>query len=56
MPKLPRWTAIEAERALLGAGFEMLRSKRSYRSYGNDGLRVTVPFHSGATLRPKIIR
>jgi predicted RNA binding protein YcfA (HicA-like mRNA interferase family) len=34
MPKLPRWTAIEAERALLDVGFELLRSKESHRNYG----------------------
>jgi predicted RNA binding protein YcfA (HicA-like mRNA interferase family) len=56
MPKLPRWTAIEAERALLGAGFELLRPKGSHRIYGKGVLRVTVPFHSGAVLHPKIIK
>ena len=56
MPKLPRWTAIEAERALLGVGFELLRSKGSHRIYGKGILRVTVPFHSGAVLHPKIIK
>jgi predicted RNA binding protein YcfA (HicA-like mRNA interferase family) len=56
MPKLPRWTAVEAERALLAAGFEFLRSKGSHRIYGKGVLRVTVPFHRGAVLHPKIIR
>jgi predicted RNA binding protein YcfA (HicA-like mRNA interferase family) len=56
MPKSPRWTAIEAERALLAAGFELLRLKGSHRIYGKGVLRVTVPFHSGAILHPKIIK
>jgi predicted RNA binding protein YcfA (HicA-like mRNA interferase family) len=56
MPKLPRWTAAEAERALLGAGFELLRSKGSHRIYGKGILRVTIPFHRGAALHPKIIK
>lgn len=56
MPKAPRWTAAEAERALLGSGFELLRSKGSHRIYGKGMLRVTVPFHSGAVLHPKIIK
>jgi predicted RNA binding protein YcfA (HicA-like mRNA interferase family) len=56
MSKQPRWTAIEAERALLEAGFEQLRSKGSHRIYGKGSLRVTVPFHSGETLHPKIIK
>lgn len=54
MSKLPRWTAIEAECALLSAGFELLRSKGSHRIYGKAALRVTVPFPSGAVLHPKI--
>jgi len=56
MPRLPRWTAVESERALLAAGFDLLRSKGSHRIYGKAGLRVTVPFHSGAVLHPKIIK
>jgi predicted RNA binding protein YcfA (HicA-like mRNA interferase family) len=56
MPKLPRLTAVEAERALLSAAFELLRSKGSHRIYGKAGLRVTVPFHSGAVLHPKIVK
>jgi predicted RNA binding protein YcfA (HicA-like mRNA interferase family) len=56
MPKPPRWTAIEAERALFAAGFGLLRSKGSHRIYGKGDLRVTVPFHSGAVLHPKIIK
>ncbi len=56
MPKLPRWTAGDAERTLLAAGFELLRSKGSHRIYGKRHLRVTVPFHGGAILHPKIIK
>ena len=56
MPKLPRWTAAEAERALLNAGFDHLRSKGSHRIYGKQSLRVTVPFHGAAVLHPKIIK
>ena len=56
MPRIPRWTAIEAERALLSAGFELLRSKGSHRIYGKGGQRVTVPFHAGKDLHPKIVK
>ena len=56
MPKLPRWTANDAERTLLRAGFEHLRSKGSHRIYGKGDFRVTVPFHSGATLHPRIVK
>jgi predicted RNA binding protein YcfA (HicA-like mRNA interferase family) len=56
MPRLPRWTAIDAERVWLAVGFEFLRSKGSHRIYGKGSLRVTVPFHSGAVLHPKIVK
>lgn len=56
MPKLPRWTAAEAEKALLLASFEHLRSKGSHRIYGKQKFRVTVPFHGGTILHPKIIK
>ncbi|MCS6954433.1 MAG: type II toxin-antitoxin system HicA family toxin [Bryobacteraceae bacterium] len=56
MPKLPRWTAVEAERALLEAGFLLLRSKGSHRIYLKGNRRVVVPFHSGVVLHPKIIK
>ena len=56
MAKLPRWRATEADRALPAAGFEVLRSKGSHRIYGKGALRVTVPFHSGAALHPKIVK
>ena len=55
MVKLPRWTAPDAERALLRAGFQHLRSKGSHRIYGKKDLRVT-PFHGNATLNPKIVK
>jgi len=56
MPKLPRLTAADAEAMLLKAGFVWLRSKGSHRIYGKGGRRVVVPFHSNATLHPKIVK
>lgn len=56
MPKLPRWAAADAERALFAAEFELLRSKGSHRIYGKRHFRVTVPFHGGAVLHPKITK
>ncbi len=40
---------------MLAAG-EQLRSKGSHRIYGHGSLRVTVPFHGGAILHPKIVK
>ncbi|MEO7143773.1 MAG: type II toxin-antitoxin system HicA family toxin [Bryobacteraceae bacterium] len=56
MPKLPRWTAPEAEKALLAAGFLLLRSKGSHRIYAKGTRRVVIPFHAGAVLHPKIVK
>ncbi len=56
MPKGPRLTAADAEGMLLKAGFAWLRSKGSHRVYGNGGRKVVVPFHSAATLHPKIVK
>ena len=52
----PRWNATEAETELLKAGFSLLRSKGSHRIYGMDELRVTVPFHPGVILHPKVVK
>jgi predicted RNA binding protein YcfA (HicA-like mRNA interferase family) len=46
----------DAERALLRAGFEHIRSKGSHRIFQKGELRVVVPFHSSATLHPKIVK
>lgn len=56
MPKLLRLTAADAEGMLLKAGFVWLRSKGSHRIYAKGGRRVVVPFHSNATLHPKIVK
>ena len=56
MPKLPRMTASEAERMLLKAGFELIRSKGSHRIYQMQNKRVVVPFHSNKLLHPKIVK
>ncbi len=54
--KLPRLTPQKAERMLLKAGFEMLRSKGSHRIYVKEDRRIIVPFHSGKILHPKVVR
>ena len=56
MPKTPRWSAADAERELLQAGFSHLRSKGSHRIYGKGELRIVIPFHGHDTLHPKIVK
>jgi predicted RNA binding protein YcfA (HicA-like mRNA interferase family) len=49
-------TASQAERLLSKAGFILMRSKGSHRIYFKNGVRMVLPFHSGATLHPKIVK
>ena len=56
MPKLPRLTAVEAEKLLLQAGFKLIRSKGSHRIYMKEDKRFVLPFHSGKILHPKIVK
>lgn len=53
MPKIPRLTAQEAEKLLFDAGV-MIGSKGSHRIYFKGNIRVTVPFHAGRVLHPKV--
>ena len=55
--KLPRITAAEAIRALEKAGFSLARQSGSHKIYKNsEGKRVTLPFHSGKILHPKVLK
>jgi len=55
--RLPRITAAVAIRALERAGFFLARQSGSHKIYKNqEGKRVTVPYHSGKILHPKVLR
>ncbi len=55
--KLPRVTADEAIRSLERAGFFLARQSGSHKIYKNEeGTRITIPYHSGKTLHPKILK
>ena len=56
LSKLPRLTAEQAEKMLLKAGFEHVRSKGSHRIYTRGAERFVIPFHSGKILHPKITK
>jgi len=56
LPKLKVLEAKEAERMLLKAGFKLLRSKGSHRIYTRENERIILPFHSGKSLHPKIVK
>jgi len=55
--RLPRVTAGVVIKVLERVGFSLVRQSGSHRIYKNqEGKRVTVPFHSGVILHPKILK
>jgi len=55
--KLPRVTATEVIKALERAGFFLARQSGSHKIYKNDeGKRVTVRYHAGKTIHPKVLQ
>lgn len=57
MPKLPKITAKEVITILEKRGFFCARQSGSHKIYKNKkGKRVTVPFHAGKILHPKILK
>ena len=55
MTKIKEMTPQEAEDALLGAGFETIRSEGGHRMYIKGEQRVVVPFLSDGPLHPKVV-
>lgn len=55
--KLPRLTAKEIIRILERKGFLLARQSGSHKIFRNsEGKRVTVPFHSGKIIHPKVLK
>jgi predicted RNA binding protein YcfA (HicA-like mRNA interferase family) len=55
--KLPRVTADEVIKALEKVGFGISRQSGSHKIYKNaQRRRVTIPYHKGKTLHPKVLR
>ena len=55
-PRLPRVTAAQVIRVLDRRGFSLARQSGSHKIYINEaGNRVTVPFHAGKLLHPKLL-
>ncbi|HSB80164.1 MAG TPA: type II toxin-antitoxin system HicA family toxin [Candidatus Methylomirabilis sp.] len=56
-PRLPRVTAGQILRVLRRLDFEEVRSSGSHRILRNaEGKRVTLPYHAGQVLHPKILQ
>ncbi len=57
MSKLPRITAKQLIKILEVKGFKLVRQSGSHKIYKNKkGKRVTVPYHSGKILHPKLLK
>lgn len=55
--KIPRITADKIIRILQKHGFILVRQSGSHKIFRNDqGCRVTVPYHSGTILHPKLVK
>jgi predicted RNA binding protein YcfA (HicA-like mRNA interferase family) len=55
--KLPRITADKLIPILEKKGFTLVRQSGSHKIYRNaENVRVTVPYHSGEILHPKILK
>ena len=55
--RLPRVTATEITRVLEKRGFFLARQSGSHKIYKNkQGKRVTVPYHAGKIVHPKVLR
>ncbi len=57
MKRLPRLTAGQIIRVLEKIGFQLSRQSGSHKIFKNNrGKRVTVPFHAGKILHPKLLK
>jgi len=55
--RLPRITADDIIRVLSACGFVFRRQSGSHKIYMHaEGNRVTVPYHSGKILHPKVLK
>ena len=55
--KLPRVTPSDDIRAVEKSGFEFSRQSGSHKIYKNAaGRRITIPYHVGKTLHPKVLQ
>ncbi len=55
--KLPRVKSAKVIKVLEHLGFSLVRQSGSHKIYKNNkGVRVTVPYHSGKILHPKLLK
>jgi predicted RNA binding protein YcfA (HicA-like mRNA interferase family) len=57
MVLLPRMTAREIISIVEKRGFSLVRQSGSHKIYKNkQGKRLTIPFHAGKILHPKVLK
>jgi predicted RNA binding protein YcfA (HicA-like mRNA interferase family) len=57
MTKLPRLTAAQTIRIIEKRGFTLSRQSGSHVIFKNEeGRRVTIPYHAGKILHPKLLK
>jgi predicted RNA binding protein YcfA (HicA-like mRNA interferase family) len=57
MTRLPRLTAQEVMKGIERNGFVLVRQSGSHKIFRNsEGTRITLPFHSGKILHPKLLK
>jgi predicted RNA binding protein YcfA (HicA-like mRNA interferase family) len=55
--KLPKVTANEMIRIVEKLGFRLSRQSGSHKIYkNNEGIRITIAYHSGKILHPKMVK
>lgn len=55
--KLPRISAEKVIKVIEKLGFFLVRQSGSHKIYKNDtGTRITIPYHTGKTLHPKVLK
>ncbi len=55
--KLPRLNADQAIKFVEKLGFILVRQSGSHKIYKNaKGIRITIPYHKGKILHPKILK
>ena len=55
--KLPRVTAAQVVKVIEKHGFSLVRQSGSHKIYKNtEGKRVTVPYHAGKIIHPKVLK
>ena len=54
---IPRLNASQAIKIVEKAGFVLMRQSGSHKIYKNEkGTRITIPYHRGKILHPKIVK